>query len=59
MFFSKKKVKCNICGKEIDAGEEIFLKLQYPYYDGTVRIKKFIENECKVICKKCFTKGTC
>lgn len=52
MFF-KKKPKCSLCGKEIEPGENITLKLRYPSYDGTVRISKFIENEAKIYCKKC------
>lgn len=52
MFFTNKP-KCSNCEREITKGEKIFLEIQYPYYDGNVRITKFIENEAKIYCKQC------
>lgn len=53
MFFKRKKPQCSECGKKIEPNEEIFLKLRYPFYEGTVRICKYIETQTTIYCMKC------
>jgi len=53
LMFKKKKAKCSKCLKEIEKGEMIYVKMQYPYYDGMVRISKYFEQEGEIICLKC------
>lgn len=47
--------KCSICSKEIEAYEEIYVKMRYPKSKGMTEIKAYLQNEGKIICGKCFS----
>ncbi|GGD29073.1 Fe3+ hydroxamate ABC transporter substrate-binding protein [Pontibacillus salipaludis] len=58
MFFKKKTIQCSSCNKEIQGGDEFYLRMRYPYYEGSVRIKKFIEVEGVATCLECVKKSS-
>jgi hypothetical protein len=48
------KAKCSICGREIEGGEEVYVKMRWPKRKGMTEIKAYLKNEGKFICQKCF-----
>jgi hypothetical protein len=51
--FGKKPV-CSKCDKEINAGDLIYVKMQYPRRKGMTEITAFLKKEGSFICEKCF-----
>jgi hypothetical protein len=45
--------QCSVCKKEIQANEEIFVKMRYPKSKGMTEIKAFIQYQGKIICEEC------
>lgn len=50
----KIELTCSLCGKNIEAYEEVYVKMRYPKSRGITELKAFIQNEGKIICKDCF-----
>ncbi|WNF24712.1 Fe3+ hydroxamate ABC transporter substrate-binding protein [Mesobacillus jeotgali] len=48
--------QCSVCKKEIQANEEIFVKMRYPETKGMTEIKAFIKYQGKIICEVCLNK---
>ena len=48
--------QCSVCKKEIQANEQIFVKMRYPVTRGMTKIKAFLQNEGKIICEECNNK---
>lgn len=48
------KAECLICGREIEGGEEVYVKMRWPKRKGMTEIKAYLKNEGKFICQKCF-----
>jgi hypothetical protein len=48
--------QCSVCKKEIQANEEIFVKMRYPETKGMTEIKAFIQYQGKIICEECYKK---
>ena len=44
----------SFCGKNIEAYEEVYVKMCYPKSRGFTELKAFFQNEGKIICKDCF-----
>jgi hypothetical protein len=51
--FGKKPV-CSKCDKEINAGDLIYVKMQYPRRKGMTEITAFLKKEGSFIFEKCF-----
>lgn len=47
------KPVCMRCGKEIDDGEVVYIKMQFPKRKGFTEIKAYLRNEGKFICESC------
>ncbi|MBR7554461.1 Fe3+ hydroxamate ABC transporter substrate-binding protein [Allobacillus sp. GCM10007491] len=52
------KPKCIECGKEIEAEDDVFVKMRYPKRKGFTEIKAYLSNEGKFICESCFNKDS-
>nr|WP_251009420.1 Fe3+ hydroxamate ABC transporter substrate-binding protein [Bacillus sp. ISL-39] len=48
--------RCSECEKEIQANEEIYVKMRYPEKKGMTEIKAFIQYQGKIICEECNNK---
>ena len=48
--------QCSVCKKEIQANEEIYVKMRYPETKGMTEIKAFIQYQGKIICEECNNK---
>jgi hypothetical protein len=49
-----KKPVCSKCDKEINAGDLIYVKMQYPRRKGMTEIIAFLKKEGIFICENCF-----
>ena len=47
------KPVCMRCGKEIDDGEFVYIKMRYPKRKGFTEIKAYLRNEGEFICEPC------
>lgn len=45
--------QCSVCKKEIQANEDIFVKMKYPKSKGMTEIKAFIQYQGIIICEEC------
>lgn len=55
-FMFKITPQCSVCKKEIQANEEIFVKMRYPKSKWMTEIKAFIQYQGKIICNECNNK---
>lgn len=47
------KPVCIHCGKVIEGGEVVYIKMRYPRRKGFTEIKAYLQNEGEFICEAC------